>query len=388
LFISNNYYVKQLKKLNFNWFSGLFIILFVCSVYPIHAQCTPSLGSAANFTVFSSIGAISNVGVSNVQGNIGTNQGAITGFETASISGSTNISDAITKQAATDLGVAYAGFSSMIPTITNHTPAFGSGETIFSGVYSIGGAGSIAGTLTLDAQNNPSAKFILKYGGAFTSGTHSTVLLSNGALSNNVYWIVDGAFSLAANSSILGTVIANGAISIGANNNLNSKLFSVSGAIAIYETTIDNSGINNISSLYYADADHDGFGNPAIYSCYLTSGYVVNNTDCDDTNALVNPNAIEIYGNGIDDNCNGTIDTDTSTCGNTTTWNGNTWSNGIPTYGNSVIFSGNFTSTSAIYACSILVTNNSIVSFNNNLFVYNNITIDSNSLLTMNITII
>jgi hypothetical protein len=99
---------------------------------------------------------------------------------------------------------------------------------------------------------------------------------------------------------------------------------------------------------------------------------------------MINPNALEMYGNSIDDNCNGIVDTDTSICGNSTIWNGNSWSNGAPSYEKSVIFFSNYTSTSDIYACSILVTNNSSVTFNSNLFVYNNITIDNNSFLAIN----
>ncbi|MBK8775130.1 MAG: putative metal-binding motif-containing protein [Chitinophagaceae bacterium] len=47
---------------------------------------------------------------------------------------------------------------------------------------------------------------------------------------------------------------------------------------------------------YYADTDGDGFGNPniSIQACSLQNGYVTNNTDCDDTQTAVNPNAPEI----------------------------------------------------------------------------------------------
>ena len=60
---------------------------------------------------------------------------------------------------------------------------------------------------------------------------------------------------------------------------------------------------------YYADLDSDGFGaGAATNSCVdLGAGYVTNNTDCNNANALINPNATEIC-NSIDDNCDGQID--------------------------------------------------------------------------------
>lgn len=60
---------------------------------------------------------------------------------------------------------------------------------------------------------------------------------------------------------------------------------------------------------WFADADTDGFGDPAnvVNAERAPSGYIADNTDCDDTNSAVNPDGIEIV-NGIDDNCDGTID--------------------------------------------------------------------------------
>jgi hypothetical protein len=65
-----------------------------------------------------------------------------------------------------------------------------------------------------------------------------------------------------------------------------------------------------VFSNYFADNDGDGFGNPAqaTSSCSPINGMVTNNGDCNDANANINPNAEEIGGNGIDENCDGQID--------------------------------------------------------------------------------
>jgi len=64
-----------------------------------------------------------------------------------------------------------------------------------------------------------------------------------------------------------------------------------------------------VSQTYYRDADGDGYGNPGItkISCSKPSGYVANNTDCDDSRSSVRPGAVEVC-DGLDNNCNGTID--------------------------------------------------------------------------------
>jgi len=59
---------------------------------------------------------------------------------------------------------------------------------------------------------------------------------------------------------------------------------------------------------YYVDSDNDGYGaGSATNSCIsLGTGYITNNTDCNNSNASIHPNAVEIC-NGIDDNCNNLI---------------------------------------------------------------------------------
>ncbi|MFN4253893.1 MAG: MopE-related protein [Saprospiraceae bacterium] len=60
---------------------------------------------------------------------------------------------------------------------------------------------------------------------------------------------------------------------------------------------------------YYADADGDGYGDPAVDSvaCAQPANFVLNGGDCDDTNADIHPGASELC-NGMDDDCDGAID--------------------------------------------------------------------------------
>ncbi|WP_193363182.1 putative metal-binding motif-containing protein, partial [Algibacter luteus] len=59
---------------------------------------------------------------------------------------------------------------------------------------------------------------------------------------------------------------------------------------------------------YYADADGDSYGDVADAGTLFCSdpgvGFGLTNDDCNDEDAAINPGAIEIVGNGIDDDCN------------------------------------------------------------------------------------
>jgi hypothetical protein len=196
------------------------------------------LGSVANFAVFTSAGAISNIGASGIIGDVGSNAGAITGFETSATSLINNVynADQVTAQAKIDLEQAYQELSSMLVT-ANIAPAL-SGVVLSPGVYSISGAGTLTGTVTLDAKANNDAVFVIKFGGAFSTEAQSRVRLINGARFSNVYWVAEGAISLGASSFMKGNLIShNAAITMGARGNLEGRMLSTGGAIG-FDTAV------------------------------------------------------------------------------------------------------------------------------------------------------
>ena len=59
---------------------------------------------------------------------------------------------------------------------------------------------------------------------------------------------------------------------------------------------------------FYADTDADGYGDPlsTTVACEAPSGHVSDDTDCDDTEAAVNPGATEVCdAGGVDEDCDG-----------------------------------------------------------------------------------
>ena len=65
-----------------------------------------------------------------------------------------------------------------------------------------------------------------------------------------------------------------------------------------------------VSKTYYRDADDDKYGNLTDFVSALSipAGYVTDNQDCDDNDVAINPGAIEICDDGVDNNCDGQKD--------------------------------------------------------------------------------
>ncbi|MGA1867818.1 MAG: MopE-related protein [bacterium] len=75
------------------------------------------------------------------------------------------------------------------------------------------------------------------------------------------------------------------------------------------DNNCNNSIDEGMTTLYYADADGDGFGDSTLSfeGCSIPSGYVTIGGDCNDSHPAINPYAEDIF-DGIDNDCSGNID--------------------------------------------------------------------------------
>lgn len=68
------------------------------------------------------------------------------------------------------------------------------------------------------------------------------------------------------------------------------------------------------ASTFFLDSDGDGFGDAGatVIDCVIPAGYVLRDDDCDDADAAVNPDAVEVCDN-LDGNCDTVYDTEIAT---------------------------------------------------------------------------
>lgn len=229
------YDVKPISQINPLFMKiTLRMIYSVAMLYMLPALSfaqAPTLGTAADFVLFTTNGSVSNSGISNFTGNIGTNNGSSTAF--GNVNGNMNDQDLVSAQCAADLLIAYNQLDAAIPTFFPSV-LLGNGDTLIEGVYFIAGAATLNLTLTLDALGDPNAVFIFQVDAPLSTTANSKVRLINGAKACNVFWKVEGLVSMASGTSMCGTIIANNAaINMNTGDTLEGRALTTAGAITV-----------------------------------------------------------------------------------------------------------------------------------------------------------
>jgi hypothetical protein len=210
------------------FFAIMFTLLF--HIKSSKAQA-PNLGVAGSFVLFSSTGAVGNLGSSILTGDVGTNNGAITGF--GNVNGNMRNADGTTGQAAADLLIAYNQLNGMIPTLFPGV-LLGNGDTLEAGIYQSPALTTLSGDLYLDALGDSNAVFVFQIQAAFSTTVNTKIHLLNGAQACNIFWKVEGVVSMAPATYFQGTVIANNAaINMTTNDTLIGRALSTTGAVNV-----------------------------------------------------------------------------------------------------------------------------------------------------------
>jgi len=207
------------------------VTLVTLSLFPyLNFAQAPDLGTAAGFVLFSSSGAVTNNGTSQLTGNVGTNSGSSTGF--GNVNGVMHDNDGASSACAADLLTAYNQLNSAIPDFFP-APLLGNGDTLVAGTYKISAVTTLSGELILDAKGNGNAVFIFQIEAAFSTTAASKIKLIHRAKACNVFWKVEGLVSMASATFMRGTVIAhNAAINMNTNDTLEGRALSIAGAVS------------------------------------------------------------------------------------------------------------------------------------------------------------
>lgn len=191
-----------------------------------HSGVAPvDLGSAATFAVMAT-DTTTETGTATINGDVALGPGTGQGINPADVNGSIHVADEAAAHAQADLSLAYADAAGRVGG-AKPLAADLSALTLTAGLYrSLSDVTISSGSLTLDAQGDANAVFLLEVGGAFTTGSGVQVLLANGARGANVFWQVSGSATLAASTTFEGSVLAAQSITVNAGCTVDGRLLS------------------------------------------------------------------------------------------------------------------------------------------------------------------
>jgi hypothetical protein len=155
---------------------------------------------------------------------------AVVGLTPEMVSGTIHLGDAVAVQAHADRAAAYTNADSRAA--TREFSGDLNGRTFRAGVHHTSAALALTGIMTLDAEGDPGAVFIIQVDAALNTAASSRVVLTNGALASNVFWQVQGAAGLGASSTFVGTILAAGGITVGDSAQVTGRVLSL-GAVTL-----------------------------------------------------------------------------------------------------------------------------------------------------------
>ena len=204
------------------------------------------LGDAGNYALFSNAGMSSSPD-SVITGDVGVGPGVTstaitTGFTKAldssgefatapQVTGRIYAFDyasptpAYVSSSSADMGIAYDDARGRLnPDGVNLGGANLAGLTLSPGLYKWSTGITLAVNTSVTLNGGPNDVWILQVAGDLTTGANSNVVLTGGAVPENVFWQIDTALTVGANSSFKGVVLTGTAVTLGNLSVINGRL--------------------------------------------------------------------------------------------------------------------------------------------------------------------
>jgi len=225
------------------------------------AECVaakaPPLGAAAPFAVLAGPQVV-NIGATVVRGELGVSPGKeVSGFPGGKVvDGTIQTTGDAPGLAQRDAGIAYTDLASQ-QCNTRLSGQDLAGQTLTPGVYCFpGAAATLNGELVLDAQGDPDAVFVFQVGTTLATGPKSSVRIANSGQRPeagekgidgrprrdqlcHVYWQVGDSATLGQDSTFIGTIIAQRAVSVGANAAVDGRALARSGVVTLASDAVE-----------------------------------------------------------------------------------------------------------------------------------------------------
>ena len=273
------------------------------------AAAAPRLGTEQSFAVLGG-STVTNTGPSLITGNLGVSPGtAITGFPPGLVNGETHAADAVALQAQTDTTTTYNNLAGQVCDMTISADL--GGMTLAPGVYCSASSMGLTGALTLDAGGDPNAVWVFQAGSTLITASGSSVVLTNGANSCNVFWQVGSSATLGTTTKFVGNIFALTSIALQTGATLSGRALARNGAVTLDSNTVNATlcGVAPVTSITLSKTFSPATINRGGVSTLTITFSNANDTPANLTASFIDtlPSGLEVVAGSARTNCSETV---------------------------------------------------------------------------------